>query len=60
MISAVEMSHFVFPFLPYLPYPYLMKLRWRMFGTLKAKGVDRLLDSLSSLMIGKWKAWSAF
>ena len=37
-------------FLPYLPFLWLRKLGWQMFGTLKAKGVDRPLFSLGPLM----------
>ena len=49
--SGVEMSHFVSPFLPYLPFFCLSKLGWQMFGTLKVKGVDGPLFSLGPLMI---------
>ena len=39
-INGVEMSHFVSPSLPYLPFLHLRKLGWRMFGTRMVMGVD--------------------
>ena len=51
-ISGVEMSHLVSHSLSYLPFLCLRKLEWRMFGTLKVKGVVGPLFSIGPLMIG--------
>ena len=47
------MNHYVFPSLPYLPYPYLRKLGWWMFGTPKVKGMNGILGFVGPLMIRK-------
>ena len=46
------MSHYVSHSLPYLPFLRVRDKWWRMFGTLKVKGVDKPLFSLWPLMIG--------
>ena len=54
--SDVETILCVFLFPPYLLYPWLKRLGWRMCGAI-LEGESGLLGSLSNLIIGNWEVF---
>ena len=54
--SDVETILYVFLFPPYLLYPWLKRLGWRMCGAI-LEGESGLLGSLSNLIIGNWEVF---